>query len=471
MTITIVGTGYVGLVTGAVFADFGHKVYCLDIDQNKIAKLKGGDIPFYEPGLEELVRINLAQKRLVFTTSYSQSIPKSKVVFICVGTPAKENGEADLTYLFSSIKETAKHLKGYTLMAIKSTVPIGVEVELEAIMKNTAKNKFEFASCPEFLREGSAVEDAKNPDRIVIGTKSTKAADLLLDLYKHLNGQRLVCDLRSAQTIKYAANTYLATKISFANAIANICEKLGADAETVLTGVGLDRRIGKNFLSPGVGYGGSCFPKDVAAFIQIADSIGYNFSLLKATQEINKKQVDLFIDKITQALGTISGKTVGILGLAFKPNTDDIREAPSVRIISKLLQQEAKIKAYDPAAANNVRKVFGSQIELTENPYDALTDAEVMLVITEWNEFKELDLVKAKKLMSQPVIIDGRNIYDPEKVQSLGFIYQGIGRKVTSSNMPKSESVLLVDQQQDLPNQPTNSKTSNVRKVSDSSSI
>lgn len=428
MTISIIGTGYVGLVTGAVFADFGHKVYCVDVDEKKISTLKKGDLTFYEPGLEEMVRRNLVQKRLIFTTSYSQSVPNSKVVFICVGTPAQDNGEANLTYLFDSVKETVKHLKGYTLIAIKSTVPIGVEVELEKMTENSAKGKFEFASCPEFLREGSAVEDAKNPDRIVIGSKSTKAVDLLLDLYKHLNGQRLICDMRSAQTIKYAANTYLATKISFANAIANICERMGADAETVLTGIGLDKRIGRSFLYPGVGYGGSCFPKDVAAFIKIADKSGYDFSLLKATEEINKSQANLFFDKVTKVVGNLQDKQIALLGLAFKPNTDDIREAPSLRIIPQLLQAGAKIQAYDPAAANNIRKMYGDQIKITETPYEAVKDTEALLIITEWNEFKELDLTQVKKLMAKPIIVDGRNIYDPERVRSLGFTYASMGR-------------------------------------------
>lgn len=428
MTITIIGSGYVGLVTGSIFADYGHKVYCVDVDENKINQLKTGQIPFFEPGIEELVRRNLIQKRLIFTTSYQNAVPKSKIVFICVGTPPKENGEANLSYLYDAVKETARHLKGYTLITIKSTVPIGIEKQLEEIIKDEVKSKFEFASCPEFLREGSAVEDAKNPDRIVIGTNSKKAADLLLDLYKHFNGQRLVCDMRSAQTIKYVANTFLATKISFANAVANICEKLGADSETVLTGAGLDKRISKNFMSPGVGYGGSCFPKDVSAFIHIASKTGYDFRLLKSVEEVNRGQIDIFMQKITRHLKNLEGKKVSILGLSFKPNTDDIREAPSVKIIKKLLELGAKVSAYDPAAANNIRKIFWEKIEICENTYEALKDSKAMLIVTEWNEFKELDLAQAKRLMAKAVIIDGRNIYDPQQVRSMGFIYEGIGR-------------------------------------------
>lgn len=428
MTITIIGTGYVGLVTGAVFADFGHKVICVDTDEKKIDSLIQGDVPFFEPGLEELVRQNLVQKRLIFTSSYKEAVPNSQVVFICVGTPSDKNGEANTNYLFEAISETARHFKNNTLIVIKSTIPIGLEEKIEKTIKNQSKNKFELASCPEFLREGSAVEDAKNPDRVVIGTTSKKATNTLLELYKHINGYRLVCDIRSAQTIKYAANTYLATKISFANAVANICERLGADAEIVLEGVGLDKRIGKNFLRPGVGYGGSCFPKDVSAFIHIAQNAGYDFTLLKSVEEINQGQVDLTLQKLSKEIGNLKGKTISILGLAFKPNTDDIREAPSVKIIKKLLGQGAKVKAYDPAAANNIQNIFENNVEITQNPYDALKNSEAMLIVTEWNEFKELNLSKVKKLMKKAIIIDGRNIYDPSKVKTLGFSYQGIGR-------------------------------------------
>lgn len=428
MTISIIGTGYVGLVTGAVFADFGHQVFCVDIIKEKIDSLKKGEIPFYEPGLEELVKRNIAQKRLFFTTNYATSIPKSKVVFICVGTPPKENGEADLSCVYSATKETAKYLRRYTLIAIKSTVPIGVETDLKKVISQITKVPFEFASCPEFLREGSAVKNAVQPDRIVIGTQSQKAADILLDLYKHFNGQRVVCGLGSAQMIKYVANSFLATKISFANAIANLCDKLGADAEVVLHGVGLDQRIGRTFLYPGVGYGGSCFPKDVSAFAKIAQKTGSPFKLLDEVNLINKNQAQIFVDKVANALKPIKGKTVTVLGLSFKPNTDDIREAPSLKIIKKLLDLGAKVKAYDPQAIKHVKKIFAGKIEFSENPYQALEESEALLLITEWNEFKELDLLKIKKIMKQPIIIDGRNIYDPTKVKTLGFLYRGIGR-------------------------------------------
>lgn len=432
MNISIIGTGYVGLVTGAVFADLGHKVFCVDIDENKVASLQEGSVPFFEPGLEELVKRNINQKRLLFTTSYQQAIPASKVVFICVGTPASENGDADLSFVFSAIEEVAKHLKNYTLIAIKSTVPIGVEIELEKLINQMTTASYEFASCPEFLREGSAVEDTQNPDRIVIGTKSKKAADLLLDLYKHMNGQRVVCDLRSAQMIKYAANSFLATKISYANNIANLCEKLGADSEVVLYGMGLDKRIGQTFLNPGVGFGGSCFPKDVSAFIGIAEIFNYDFGILKAVEKTNSLQIDLFLEKVSQAVKTNPSKTtLAVLGLSFKPNTDDIREAPSLKIIQRLLQKGYNIKAYDPVAISNAKKVLKNSVVFTTDPYQAAEKASALLIITEWNEFRELDLKKIKLAMKSPVIIDGRNIYEPRTVELLGLTYIGIGRGCT----------------------------------------
>lgn len=428
MNISVIGTGYVGLVTGAVFADLGHKVFCVDIDETKIKRLEKGEIPFFEPSLQELVKKNLNQERLFFTTSYQTSVPDSKVVFVCVGTPPQDNGDPNLSYLYQATEMAAKYLKGYTLIVIKSTVPIGVEKELETLINKNSDTEFEFASCPEFLREGSAVEDTQNPDRIVIGTNSKKAADILLDLYEPFNGQRIICDLTSAQMTKYAANSLLATKISFANSIANLCEKNGADVEMVLKGVGLDKRLGRAFLYPGVGYGGSCFPKDVSAFIKIAEKNGLNFNLLKAVEEINNNQPQLFVDKVTKELGNLKDVTIAILGLAFKANTDDIREAPSVKIINLLLSLGAKIKTYDPEAMKNIKNIFGDKIQYENDPYKAVTDASAFLLITEWNEFRELDLKEIKKLMKKPIIFDGRNIYDPQEIKELGFIYHSIGR-------------------------------------------
>lgn len=428
MVISIIGTGYVGLVTGAVFADFGHTVYCVDTDRLKINLLNKNKIPFFEPGLEELVKRNSLQKRLFFTTNYQDAIPQSSAVFICVGTPPMEDGQANLTFLRQAAKETAKYLKNYTLIVIKSTVPIGVEKELQELIQKISSAQFEFASCPEFLKEGQAIEDSITPDRIVIGTSSKKAEKLLLDIYKPFNGQRLICDLTSAQMIKYASNTLLATKISFANAIANLCEMLNANAEVVLKGVGQDKRIGPYFLKPGVGYGGSCFPKDLQAFLAIAQEANYSFNLLKEVENINNHQIDLFVSKVIHSLGKLRAKTVAVLGLSFKPNTDDIREAPSLKIINKLLELGINVKAYDPIAINSVKKVFNGKITYSLNAYEAAKDSHALLIITEWNEFKELDLLKLKKTMKQPLIIDGRNIYEPSKVKSLGFKYISVGR-------------------------------------------
>jgi UDPglucose 6-dehydrogenase len=432
MTITIVGSGYVGLVTGAVFADLGHKVFCVDIDTDKISKLQEGQIPFYEPNLSELVKKGLEDSLLIFTTSFEDSIPQSEIVFICVGTPPGKNGEADISYLLSATKSVAGNLQNYTLIAIKSTVPIGVEKKLEEIFKKETESEYEFASTPEFLREGSALSDSKNPDRIVIGTNSERAGKILLDLYKDFGGEKLVCDLTSAQMIKYAANTYLATKISFANSIAEIAERLNADAEVVLRGTGLDKRIGSAFLKPGVGYGGSCFPKDVSAFIQIADSVGFDFSLLKETAKINENQITLFIEKLEKLLKNLKDKKIGILGLSFKPETDDIREAPSLKIIKKLLEKGSEIKVFDPIANQNVKNIFGSKIIFCSDPYQAITDTDALLLITDWDEFMNLDFKRIKDLMKKPVIFDGRSCLNQKELINLGFTYYGIGKGIKS---------------------------------------
>lgn len=433
MKLSFVGTGYVGLVTGTVFADYGYTVYCIDVDEKKIENLKLGKLPFYEPGLEEMVLKNVKEKRLHFTTHYADAVPDSKAVFICVGTPPLANGEVDLSQLRSATEMTAKHLKGYTVIAIKSTVPIGVEVELDEIIKANKKSHgtYEFASVPEFLKEGSALIDTLHPDRLVFGVDSKKASDTLLDIHKHISGERVVTDLRSAQMIKYAANSFLAMKISFANGVANVAEKVGADATAVLYGMGLDKRIGQEFFKPGVGFGGSCFPKDVLAFYDLALKNGYDFPLVKAAYDINTRQVELFLDKIRDLSGgSVSGKTYGILGLAFKPNTDDIREAPSIKIIKQLLQEGAKIKAFDPVAMGGVQRLYSDlAIEYATDAYQAVKDADAAIIVTEWNEFKEMDLKKVKQLLRGDVIIDGRNIFSPEDVKQLGLRYTGVGRK------------------------------------------
>ena len=431
MTISIVGTGYVGLVTGAVYADFGHRVFCIDTNEGKIKSLKKGEVPFFEPGLEELVKRSLESKRLKFTSDFKSSIPNSRVVFVCVGTPPLEDGSVDLRQLFSATETVAKPLKGQTVIAIKSTVPIGIEVELEKIIKENSKNHFEIIAVPEFLREGTAVEDTLHPDRIVIGAKERngKSVDLILDLHKHFSGERIICDLRSAQLVKYAANSLLATKVSFSNAVAALAEKMGADAEKVLYGVGLDRRIGRTYLSPGVGYGGSCLPKDVLAFVDVAAKFGYDFGLLKEVDRINRQQIDDFVKKIRNVLGgTVEGKKIGILGLSFKPETDDVREAPSLKIINLLLEQKAEVVAYDPVAIGNVEKILGNKIKFAKDAYEVAEGADCLAIVTEWNEFRDLDFLKIKKIMRKPIIADGRNLYNPQVVEKLGFLYNGVGK-------------------------------------------
>lgn len=434
MTLTVIGAGYVGLVTAAVFAELGNKVFALDVNRQRIEDLKKGKVPFFEPVIGDYLARNQKQKRLFFTTSYQESVPKSQVVFICVGTPPKENGEADLSFLFSALQATAKNLNGYTLIAIKSTIPIGFEDDLENTVKKYAQTKFEFAACPEFLREGTAIEDTLHPDRIVIGTKSAKAQKILLELHSAISGERIICDIRSAQLIKYAANALLATKVSFANAVANLCEIMGADCQKVLAGVGADRRIGHSFLNPGVGYGGSCLPKDVLAFIAIANHFGYNFDLLKAVDGINNSQIENFINKVRTALNSeeskganLEGKKLAILGLAFKPNTDDMRDAPSVKIINHLTELGAEVTAYDPQAMKNAQKIL-PKIKYAKDIYKAIKGCDAMLIVTEWSQFSQMDLALAKKLLKKPLIIDGRNIFDPQKIKDLGFTYVGIGQ-------------------------------------------
>ena len=351
-----------------------------------------------------------------------------------MGTPPKNNGEADLSYLFSAVEEVAKNLSGYTLITIKSTIPIGYEDDLEKTVKRFAKAKFEFASSPEFLREGTAIEDTLHPDRIVIGAASKKAQKILLELHAPISGERIICDTRSAQLIKYASNALLATKVSFANAIANLCEKTGADVDKVLKGVGADKRLGRHFLYPGVGYGGSCLPKDVLAFIHISEIFGYDFGLLRKVNDINEGQITLFINKVRCALKreeknakNLAGIKLAILGLAFKPNTDDMRDAPSIKIIERLQSLNAQITVYDPQAMENAKKILVNVI-YAKSVYDAVGNKNAMLIITECSEFYQIDLLKIKKLLKEPIIIDGRNMFDMEKVKELGFKYFGIGR-------------------------------------------
>lgn len=429
MVITFVGHGYVGLVTACVFADLGNTVYVIGRNKDKLKRLESGDPIIFEPGLAELLQRNIKAKRIFFTDSYSASIPKSSVVFIAVGTPPKQNGDADLSNVFSVAKKIGENLdKNYTVIACKSTVPPGVNRKIAEIIEKAKKDfaQFDIASCPEFLREGSALQDTFSPDRLVIGADSQKGVEELLKLHEPLPGKRVIVSIESAEIIKYASNSVLATKISFANLISFYCEKTGADVEEVLDGVGLDKRIGREFFYSGVGYGGSCFPKDVKALIKTGKSLDIDTSLLEAVESINQHAQINFLNKI---LTNTKGKKLGIWGLAFKPNTDDIRFAPSIFVIEKLLNKKFEIKVYDPQAINNTQKILGDKVQYCKNPYEAASDVDALVIFTEWNEFKQIDLKKIKNLMIRPLIIDGRNIYDIGEIKKLGFEYISSGRK------------------------------------------
>ncbi|KKP37676.1 MAG: UDP-glucose 6-dehydrogenase [Candidatus Roizmanbacteria bacterium GW2011_GWA2_32_13] len=428
MTITIIGHGYVGLVTACVFADFGNKVWVIGHTKEKLIRLKSGDPIIYEPGLKELLQKNLQAKRIFFTLEYEQAIAESDIILITVGTPPKESGEADLTAVIDVARKIGKNLKkDFTVISCKSTVPVGTNKKIEIIIKrHKSKNReFAVASVPEFLREGTALQDTYYPDRVVIGSDSKRAVDLLLELHQPVNSKKIITNLTSAELIKYTSNCMLATKISFANIISLYCEKVGGDVESVLEAVGLDKRIGRTFLYPGVGYGGSCLPKDVKAFISIGKDKRIDTSFFHSIENINKEVKTNFINKI---INNAPGKKIAILGLSFKPDTDDIREAPSLYIIDELLKNGFEIKAYDPVASNNIKILLGDKIKIVKDPYVAIDKADSLVIITEWNEFKQIDLSKVKKLLKHPVIFDGRNIYKPEVMKKMGFKYFSIGR-------------------------------------------
>ncbi|MBI2651721.1 UDP-glucose/GDP-mannose dehydrogenase family protein [Candidatus Woesearchaeota archaeon] len=430
MKISVIGTGYVGLATATVFAELGNEVIGADIDKEKIEKLNKGIMPIYEPGLKELVERNIKKKRLAFTNDNKTAIEHADIIFICVGTPPKDNGETDLKYVEKVALEIASTIKSYKVIVHKSTVPVETGEKVKKIIEaNIKKNvDFDVVSNPEFLREGSAIKDTMEPERIVIGTDSKRASEMMKKLYSQIKAPMIITDVRSAELIKHASNSFLATKISFINAIARICELAGADVGKVAEGMGYDKRIGSSFLNAGIGYGGFCFPKDVQAFIKIAESYGYDFQMLKATHSINEQQKKFFVEKIKKALGNPNNKKIGVLGLAFKPNTDDMRFAPSVYILQELQRLGAIINAYDPEAMGKAKSLLNS-INFCKEPYDVCINAEALLILTEWNEFKELDLEKIKSLMKHPIIIDGRNMYDPKLLREKGFRYFSIGRK------------------------------------------
>ncbi|MDD4910470.1 MAG: UDP-glucose/GDP-mannose dehydrogenase family protein [Candidatus Omnitrophica bacterium] len=430
MDIAIVGTGYVGLVTGACFAQLGNRVICVDNDEKKIKRLKRMDIPIYEPGLEEMVRDNARGRRLFFSSSIKEAVDSSQVIFITVGTPSRESGEADLSGVEKVARNIAKYMRSYRLIVEKSTVPVetGKWVEHTVGLNNKRKVKFDIASNPEFLREGQAISDFMHPDRVVIGVESKRAERILRDLYEPLDCPIIVTDIKSAEIIKHASNSFLAAKISFINAVSQVCDRVGADVVKVAEGMGLDRRIGRSFLDAGAGYGGSCFPKDVQAFINIAQKIGYDFELLKAVERVNEEQKINIMKKIESMLWIVRGKTIAVLGLAFKPDTDDLRNAPSIDIIRRLQSEGAKIKAYDPHAMRKAKDMIAG-VEFSRDLYGCFRSCDCAVFITEWPQFKELDLARIKKLMRHPIIVDGRNIYEPDKMKKMGFHYCGIGRR------------------------------------------
>lgn len=429
MKITFIGHGYVGLVTAAVFADYGNTVYVIGHTKIKIKNLSRGIIPFFEPGLEELVKKNVKAKRLIFTLDYSPAIPESDIVFIAVGTPPTKTGDADLSTVLEVAEKIGRSLEGYTVVATKSTVPTGTNKKVQRILEETKPegSEVDYASVPEFLREGSAISDTMNPDRVVIGTESNRAQELLIKVHEPISAPFVLTNFETAELIKYAANSFLALKISYANAIAKLSELTGADALKVLEGIGLDKRIGNLFLAPGPGYGGSCFPKDVRALISIAKDNDYAFSLLEEVENINHQARRDVTKKARKMLGDMRGKKIAILGLAFKANTDDMRDSPAIDIISLLQNNGAEIVAFDPRAEETAKTVL-SNVVFAKDIYSTIDNADLLLILTEWNEFREIDFEIVKKRMKGLNIIDARNIYDPEKVRSYGFNYMGIGR-------------------------------------------
>lgn len=434
MKIAVIGTGYVGLVTGTCFAEVGNQVSCVDIDEAKVEQMRDGRVPIYEPGLEEMFRRNIAQQRLEFTTKLAEGVAGAEVIFLALPTPPNEDGSADLSYVLGVAEQLGPLLKNYTVVVNKSTVPVGTAEQVSAVIAKGAQVEFDVASNPEFLREGCAVEDFMKPNRIVVGSSSQKAHAVLQELYEPFTREGaplLFMDERSAEITKYAANSFLAAKISFMNEIANLCDLVGADVDSVRLGIGSDERIGKRFLFPGIGYGGSCFPKDVQALQKTAGDNGYHFKVLEALIEVNEHQKRKMFEKVKAYYkGDLVGKTFALWGLSYKPDTDDIREAPSLYLIDDLLAAGAKVQAYDPEAMANVRQRYHETagLQLAGDQYQALDGAEALLIVTEWPVFREPDFERVAKSLRAPVIFDGRNIYAPSAMQQHGFYYESIGR-------------------------------------------
>ncbi|AEH45078.1 nucleotide sugar dehydrogenase [Thermodesulfatator indicus DSM 15286] len=434
MHIAVIGTGYVGLVSGAGMADFGMNVVCVDIDEEKITKLKAGEIPFYEPGLKELVAKNVKAGRLSFTTDLAEAVKRTLVIFICVGTPPAPDGSADLSAVKSVALSLAETIDEYKVIVTKSTVPVGTNRWIKQLIDENKKNdvKVDVISNPEFLREGCAIEDFMRPDRVVIGGESDHAIAIIKDIYRPLylaETPFVITDLETAEMIKYASNAFLATKISFINEVATLCDKVGADVITVAKAMGLDPRIGPRFLNPGPGFGGSCFPKDVRALAYLGKQNNHPMHILEAVLTVNERQREVTVQKVKQICGDLPGKTIAVLGLAFKPNTSDVRESPALDIVERLIAEGAKVQAYDPIAEEEFKKAKPElPVKYATDPYEAADGAHCLLILTEWNEFRYLDLEKIKNLMAEPAIVDARNIYEPARMQKLGFKYTGMGR-------------------------------------------
>jgi UDPglucose 6-dehydrogenase len=426
--ITIIGVGYVGLTAGACFAYLGHKVICFDKDKEKIEKLKKGMIPIYEPGIDEILEKH--GKNIDFTTDLERAIKESEILFLAVGTPSKKYGKIEMEYFKKAVREISKILDGYKIIVNKSTVPVGTGDWTKREIMKYYDGKFSVVSNPEFLREGSAVKDFLEPDRIVLGVEDDKSKEIMLDIYSSINTPKIITDIKSAELMKYAANAFLATKISFINEIASICEKTGGDVKKVAEGIGLDRRIGPAFLNAGIGYGGSCFPKDIAGLLSISRANKYDFLLLKSVAAVNRNRQIIFVEKIQNILKKVKGKKVCIWGLAFKPNTDDVRKSPAVEITKRLQKMGFKIQAYDPAAMENAEKeLLKKNIKFCKNPYEAAKRADILVLVTEWPEFSEISMRKVKNLMRHPYFLDGRNQFEPDEMKKIGFYYEGIGRK------------------------------------------